>query len=270
MQTVEAKRLELDPGDRVLDVGCGGGRHLRAVLNHQDVHGVGTDRSRPRIRESFRKLWTYPLTGTGSLTRSDALRLPFAGESFDAVICAEVLEHVDDHRQALREMIRVLRPGGLLGISVPGAFPEAICWRLNARYPETVGHQRIIDPRQLLSVLEALGAPCEKRTQAHAFHTPLWWIACLTGDFDLPLHPEEVPDWIMDPGDHGFFNLSILRKWFRGGENHPSRVVSAYLKGLQWYEANRPGLLTGIERLLNPWMGYSEVFYCRKTPHGPG
>lgn len=107
---------------RLLDVGVGRGRSLRYVeaLGIADGiawHGVDLD---PRLAERLhgRERWRAVL--------ADAARgLPFADAAFDIVLCEQVLEHLDDPAAVLRDVARVLRPGGLLVAGVP-TFPPGV------------------------------------------------------------------------------------------------------------------------------------------------
>ncbi len=97
--------------------------------------------------------------GSWLLSVSDITCLPFEDASFDLVICSEVLEHIPDEKTAVREIIRVLKPGGTLVVSVPRYFPERICWALSDAYHQTAnGHIRIYRKQQLVRLLEAQGA----------------------------------------------------------------------------------------------------------------
>ena len=97
------------PAGRFLDAGCGDGRHLAAVARLPDppVSSTGTD-----IAE--RILATARLTaGPGpKLVRANLESLPFPDESFDLVLCTQVVEHLLDPLRGLREIVRVLAPGG--------------------------------------------------------------------------------------------------------------------------------------------------------------
>src|SRR5215470_13063057 len=79
-----------------------------------------------------------PAARAGSVG-GDATAMPFGDGSFDRVIAAEVLEHIPFDRRALAEIARVLRPGGLLAVTVPAWLPERICWRLSDEYHSTPG-----------------------------------------------------------------------------------------------------------------------------------
>ena len=69
---------------------------------------------------------------------------PFPTAAFDRVICSEVLEHIPDDLSAMRELTRVLRPGGTMAITVPRFGPELINWALSDEYHNVPGgHIRI-------------------------------------------------------------------------------------------------------------------------------
>jgi len=99
---------------KVLDIGCGSGRN-RAALAERGAIVVGIDASAGLLARAAAKM------GTGSLVRGDAVALPFAGASFDAVHCVAAVHHLPserDRRQSVREVARVLRPNGLALFSV--------------------------------------------------------------------------------------------------------------------------------------------------------
>lgn len=100
----------------ILDVGAGTGRFAQAMLDCAGFDGQvwGLDISAGMLRRARRRLVGYERT---ALLRGDAGQLPFAGESFDAVVCLEALEFTRRPEQTLGELMRVLRPGGVLLIT---------------------------------------------------------------------------------------------------------------------------------------------------------
>ena len=103
----ELERLGLKPGQRVLDGGSGGGILINQLVARYGVKGAGVDISRlalSRARQAGRKDIVYK---QGVLEK-----LPFASNSFDAVVSFDVLEHVEGKQQAIAEILRVLKPGG--------------------------------------------------------------------------------------------------------------------------------------------------------------
>lgn len=107
--------LDPQPGDRILDCGCGMGFYLRALSSLEKGAFCGIDGDTEAL--DFAR---QALDGTGiALSRGDVLRLPYRDAVFDKVLLSEVLEHLPDDRQGLAEIHRALRPGGMLALTVP-------------------------------------------------------------------------------------------------------------------------------------------------------
>jgi ubiquinone/menaquinone biosynthesis C-methylase UbiE len=115
---VERKRIRRifallapEPGDRVLEVGCGAG-HLLAAL--PAGRGFGLDLAESLLAKAARRLGRHDV-----LVQGDAEQLPFRAGAWDRVYCSEVLEHVPSPAHALAEMRRIVGRRGVAVVSVP-------------------------------------------------------------------------------------------------------------------------------------------------------
>ena len=140
-----ARALALIPAPLVLDVATGTGRLPRAVLRQPAFDGriIGLDLSRRMLREAVRR--TAQFADRLTYIWQDAQDLPFDDDTFDAVSCLEALEFTPDPRKVLLELVRVLRPGGVLLVTnrvgrdaklMPGkAFPRDAFPQLLREFP---------------------------------------------------------------------------------------------------------------------------------------
>lgn len=238
MLTVDFDRLGLHPGDRVLDMGCGAGRHAFEMYRRGgDVVAFDQDGDELagvlEIFGAMREQGEVPLGADADIKQGDALAMPFADEEFDRIVASEVLEHIPDDETAIAELVRVLRPGGTIAVTVPRWLPEKICWALSDQYHEVEGgHVRIYTGDELVGKLRAAGLEYVGKDHAHGLHSPYWWIKCAVG-VDNDQHP----------------------------------LVKAYHEVLVWDIMKRPGYsrVTRLaERALNPLIGKSMVLYLRK------
>jgi ubiquinone/menaquinone biosynthesis C-methylase UbiE len=115
--------LDLHPGARILDVGCGPGAAMEE-LRRRGVEPVGLD---------IYPAWAN-LCRQRPVVRADAARLPFSAGSMDAILLVHVVAHFQRPDAGLREIRRVLRPGGRLGLLTPNAtYLRALRWRHGGR-----------------------------------------------------------------------------------------------------------------------------------------
>jgi demethylmenaquinone methyltransferase/2-methoxy-6-polyprenyl-1,4-benzoquinol methylase len=118
-------------GERILDVATGTGLVAAELLAHAECAVVGVDQSAEMLAAARAR---FALRGSRSveLLRAEAERLPFADASFDAVSFTYLLRYVDDPRATMRELARVLRPGGRIAsleFGVPPWLPARVAWR---------------------------------------------------------------------------------------------------------------------------------------------
>jgi 2-polyprenyl-3-methyl-5-hydroxy-6-metoxy-1,4-benzoquinol methylase len=109
----------LRQGARWLDAGCGSG-YLSREMARSGATVVGVDAAAGMVAESVARAAGEPSAGQMSFQQVDSIeRLPFGDASFDGVLCSSVIEYVPDYAQAIRELGRVLRPGGVVVLTVP-------------------------------------------------------------------------------------------------------------------------------------------------------
>ncbi len=108
-----SRALALIPDPLVLDVATGTGRLARTLFRQAGFHGrlIGLDYSRRMLRRAVAT--TQPWADRLAFIYDDAGQLPFPADTFDAVTCLEALEFMPDMHRVLRELVRVLRPGGI-------------------------------------------------------------------------------------------------------------------------------------------------------------
>ena len=235
MLTVDFSKFPISQGERVLDLGCGAGRHafeayrrgarvVAADLDLKELSPVSGMFTAMRAEGEA----TSPAAATA--LSADATRLPFPDGAFDAIIAAEILEHIPDDTAAMAEIARVLRPGGTVAITVPAWLPERICWALSGEYHEVPGgHVRIFTRAELAAKLTAAGLTPTGSHHAHGLHSAYWWLKCAVGVHD---------------------------------DAHPA--VRAYHRLLVWDIMSKPALTRLSEAALNPLIGKSLVIYARK------
>ncbi len=234
MQTVDFQHISLSDGDKLLDLGCGEGRHVIAAYLEKNIQAIGVDLGFNDLKTTANKFGDFyqaenPEKSFG-LSVANALLLPFADNTFDVIICSEVLEHIPDYESVLTEVERILVPGGTFIASVPRAWPERICWHFSSAYHEVEGgHLRIFNAAHLRAQIEQRGFSYYHRHWAHALHAPFWWLKCI------------------------FWN-----------SQEQSRLIKLYHKLLVWDLMQRPWLTRTLETLLNPIMGKSIVMYFYK------
>ncbi len=255
MLTVDFTRLGLQPGETLLDMGAGAGRHafesyrrganvvaadlsladlkdvqgMFAAMGESSPAGEGSASDEPAPRPEASLASRGP---TISTVNADATCLPFDDDSIDRIIASEVLEHVPDDAAALAELTRVLRTGGVLAATVPAQLPERVCWALSDQYHAPFvegGHVRIYSEATLRRRLRDAGLRPGGAHRAHALHSPYWWIKCAVGP-----------------------------------ANDDNALVQAYHRLLVWDITQAPKLTRWTERALNPLLGKSLVVYATK------
>ncbi|UCB42782.1 MAG: class I SAM-dependent methyltransferase [Dehalococcoidales bacterium] len=238
MLTVDYDLLAINKGERVLDVGCGEGRHTTQACKETECTVCAMDIDPENVIKTSYMLDLMEQAGESRASwgvfRGDALRLPFKDTHFDKVICSEVLEHVPDDNQAVRELTRVLKDDGTLAISVPTYFSEAIYWKISPDYRrQPGGHVRKYRLREVVSLLQQNGLHVFTTRRKHGLHFFYWLLRCLFG---------------------------INRQ--------QARIPALYHRFLVWDIMTRTRPIRLLENLLNPIIAKSVVLYAHKNNQG--
>ena len=233
MLTFNLTKYELNESGIMLDVGCGEGRHIFGIMQeHPEMKCIGLDMdndSLHKAEEGYEYFKSISNVGAEFL-KGSAYSLPFLDNSLDLIVCSEVLEHLHQYNDAVKEIHRVLKPGGKFYASVPASWPEKICWALSKDYQnQPGGHLRIFNQSELVSEIEESGFKFLSSDRFHSIHAPYWWLRC-------------------------FF-------WNTQDSNF---VVNGYKKMLERHILKKPFFLDFIDKIFNPFLGKSFSMYFEK------
>ena len=233
MLTFNLTKYELNESGIMLDVGCGEGRHIFGIMQeHPEMKCIGLDMdngSLHKAEEGYEYFKSISNVGAEFL-KGSAYSLPFLDNSLDLIVCSEVLEHLHQYNDAVKEIHRVLKPGGKFYASVPASWPEKICWALSKDYQnQPGGHLRIFNQSGLVSEIEESGFKFLSSDRFHSIHAPYWWLRCF------------------------FWNTQ-----------DSNIIVKLYKKILERHILKKPLLLDFIDKILNPFMGKSFSMYFEK------
>ena len=208
----------------VLEIGCGEGYGLVELAPKSEKY-LAIDKYPTPINEelkkknniTFQQMDVPPLTG-------------IQDDSIDFVVTFQVIEHINNDELFVSELYRVLKPGGVMALSVPRYLPELICWKLSKEYSQTPGgHVRIFRHSQLKKLALDNGLEYKSFHWAHGLHSPYWWLQCLF--------------------------------WRRKDRSY---LVKLYHRFLVWDLMQNPLLTRILEAILQPLIGKSLVMYFRK------
>ena len=233
MLTFNLTKYSLNESGTMLDVGCGEGRHIFGIMqNYPEMKCIGLDMdddSLVKAEEGYEFFESISNAGAEFL-KGSAYSLPFQNNSLDLIVCSEVLEHLHQYNDAVKEIHRVLKPGGKFYASVPASWPEKICWALSKDYQnQPGGHLRIFNQSKLVSEISDAGFKFLSSDRFHSIHAPYWWLRCF------------------------FWNTQ-----------DSNIIVKLYKKILERHILKKPFLLDCIDKIFNPFMGKSFSMYFEK------
>ena len=258
--------LDIQPGDNILDMGCGEGFYSMVLDNLYDCKITAVDFD-PEILALAHK-W---LDGRSNVTleQGDITKLRFPDSSFDKIVCTEVLEHIDDDKTAIKELYRVLKPGGVIAITVPNKnYP--LLWDPLNKVRESLGlghfspmsgfwggiwakdHKRLYLPSELRGLAENAGFLTEDLRVLTHFGVPFNHLILWLGKnlyTKLPV-PEDVKramekfEWRGEPEKHRSLSSFILNTGF----NFLKRVDSFNDKKFALTKSTMAVALKGVKK----------------------
>jgi SAM-dependent methyltransferase len=202
------------PGDDVLDAGCGPGvTSLTLARRGYRVTAIDTD---PAKIETLRVLARSH--GQELAARvATVCDLPFGDSSFDKVVCSEVLEHVEDDRRAVAELARVLRPEGILVITVPSEESIADAYEADFHHarpgytPESLTsllREQSLFPVSLRSYLHSRFGQWAWQANHRLFRSRAWTVASFYPLFGASL----LLDRLLSPERPGLGYIAVARR----------------------------------------------------------
>jgi SAM-dependent methyltransferase len=173
--------LGLAPGARILDAGCGSGRNMIELRRHGAVTGVELSDASVEIARG---------RDAGEVVAGSVLEMPFPDSSFDFAVSLDVIEHLEDDLGALRELRRVIAPGGALLLTVP-----AYQW-LWSGHDEINHHHRRYTRRSLTRVAEQAGWKQSRTTYFNSLLLPIAILLRVLERFNTKTTESSLDLWV--------------------------------------------------------------------------
>ena len=216
----EAVREHLPPGGRVIDVGAGAAMVADRILDLEG-HYVGFDFGGPHVEYTAKKFADLDSTLRVSLAQADGERMPFADEVADVVVMSEVIEHLLRPEQAVWEVARVLKPGGVFLMTTNNAsevplrspLSHLFAWiekALGATWPRLISYRPWVWPWPVSADLLPPGSPKVYLPHTHHIQGETRAMFAAAGletfrwsTFEFPPPQSATARWLDGKGDAG-------------------------------------------------------------------
>jgi SAM-dependent methyltransferase len=177
-------QLRLPARARILDAGCGSGRNMVDLARHGVVTGIELSETSVALARE---------RDCGEVIEGSVLEMPFAADSFDLAASLDVIEHLEDDLAALRELRRVVAPGGALLVTVP-----AYQW-LWSGHDEINHHHRRYTRSSLLGVAQQAGWEPVRTTYFNSLLLPVAIALRLLDRFSRKTTESSLDLWVPPP-----------------------------------------------------------------------
>ena len=165
--------FQINPTDVVVDVGCGDGSNS-AFCGQCGAEVIATDIDPEKVALANQRLAASGARKFNAVV-SDSNPLPVADSTATRVIAMEVLEHVDDPKQFVSELVRIGKPGALYFIMVPDVLGETVNKSIAPEsYWRVPNHVRVFQHQEFDSLIENAGLKIESHVR-HTFYWSMWW-----------------------------------------------------------------------------------------------
>ena len=114
--------IMLEEGDIILEVGCGNGRDTPFYVSIEDVKYIGIDISEKMLESARKKIGNIDRKSYAHFLSADATNMPFPDNTFNKIVCSEVLEHIPKWDKAIAEFARIIKDDGILVITTPNNY----------------------------------------------------------------------------------------------------------------------------------------------------
>jgi SAM-dependent methyltransferase len=173
--------LGLEPGAPILDAGCGSGRNMVELARRGPVTGIEVSDTSVRLAHE---------RAAGEVIAGSVLDMPFESGHFQLAACLDVIEHLEDDLGALRELRRVVAPGGSLLVTVP-----AYQW-LWSGHDEVNHHYRRYTQRSLRRVAEQAGWQQVRSTHFNSLLLPVAILLRILDRFSRKTTESSLDLWV--------------------------------------------------------------------------
>jgi SAM-dependent methyltransferase len=173
--------LRLPGRARILDAGCGSGRNMVELARHGSVSGVELSPTSVELARA---------RNAGEVIAGSVLEMPFESDSFDLAVCLDVIEHLADDVGALRELRRVVGPGGSLLVTVP-----AYQW-LWSGHDEVNHHHRRYSSRSLERAAAQAGWEKVRTTHFNSLLLPVAILLRILDRFNRSTTESSLDLWV--------------------------------------------------------------------------